>query len=217
MPLDLTQAYQQLPLDEDTQELLTINTYLGLFPYTHLPLACHPLQLCSSTQCIPNCRACRELCVTLMTSLSLVRLHDEEHLTTLEEVLRQLCSQGFRLQKSKCSLFQSSVEYLGHTIDTQGVHISPVKSQAIMEAQAPTDVTELRSFLGLLNYYKRFIPNLASFLHPLNHLSKGVKSAKEALTSAQVLAHYDPSLSLAADASSYGVRSGLLTLVSQWD
>ncbi len=138
----------------------------------------------------------------------------------MEEVLRRLHVYGFRLKQSKCSLLQSSVEFLGHTIDAQGVHTSPAKCQAIVKALAPTDVTKLRSFLGLFNYYGSFIPNLASLLHPLNQLlHKGVvwkwseecaqafKIAKEALVSAQVLAHYVPALPLllAVDASSYGV------------
>lgn len=72
-------------------------------------------------------------------------------------------------------IFQSLVEYRGHTIDAQGVHTSPAKCQAIVEAPAPTDVAELHSFLGIFNYYGRLIANLASLLHPLNHLlSKGV-------------------------------------------
>ena len=59
---------------------------------------------------------------------------DEEHLSYLEEVLRQLRVHGFRLKQSKCSLFQSSVEFLGHAIDAQGVHTSPAKCQAIVKA-----------------------------------------------------------------------------------
>ena len=82
------------------------------------------------------------------------------------------------------------------------------------------DVTELRSFLGLLNYYGRFIPNLSSLLHPLNELlrhetpwkwsaaqDEAFKIAKEKITSPNVLVHYDPNLPLrlAGDASAYGV------------
>ena len=92
--------------------------------------------------------------------------------------------------------------------------------EAITKAPAPTNVPELRSFLGLLNYYGRFIPNLASLLHPLNELLKtttkwkwsrecqeAFKLAKEKLVSADVLAHYDATLPLrlAADASAYGI------------
>ena len=91
---------------------------------------------------------------------------------------------------------------------------------AIDKAPAPTNVQELRSFLGLLNYYGKFMPNLATVLHPLKALlqmdrkwawskecDKAFQCAKEQLTSGQVLTHYDPTLpiNLAADASAYGV------------
>ena len=91
---------------------------------------------------------------------------------------------------------------------------------AIDRAPAPTNVQELRSFLGLLNYYGKFLPNLATILHPLNALlqadrkwiwskecEEAFQIAKEQLTSGQVLTHYDPILpiTLATDASAYGV------------
>ena len=66
----------------------------------------------------------------------------------------------------KCSFFKDSVEYLGHHISADGVHTTKEKTQAISEAPKPRNVQELRSFLGLLNYDLKFIPNLASLLHP---------------------------------------------------
>lgn len=96
----------------------------------------------------------------------------------------------------------------------------PDKLDAIIKAPEPTNVQELRSFLGLLNYYGKFIPNLSTIVHPLNRLlqhstqwqwseecQQAFKEAKETLTSSHILVHYDPSLPLrlAADASAYGV------------
>lgn len=118
------------------------------------------------------------------------------------------------------SIFKPHVIFLGHRIDTLGIHPTEEKLKAIMEAPAPRNVQELRSFLGLVNYYSKFILNSATLLAPLNNLlRKEVKwkwtsqrqgsfeSAKEALTSSQVLVHYDPALpiQLIADASAYGV------------
>lgn len=94
------------------------------------------------------------------------------------------------------------------------------KLNAIIDAPRPRNVQELRSFLRLLNYYAKFIPNLASLLHPLNILlqvgqhwkwtracTEAFRLAKQKLTSAPVLVHYDPSLPLclAGDASAYGI------------
>lgn len=113
-----------------------------------------------------------------------------------------------------------SVEYLGYKIYSQGLHALDDKVAAIKNAPAPTNVTELRSFLGLLNYYAKFIPNLSSVIFPLNRLlgktvsrnwtaqcQAAFQEAKNLLSSDKVLVHYDPSLPmfLAADASSYGI------------
>ena len=146
--------------------------------------------------------------------------NNADHLRNLASVLQQLQHYGFRLKKEKCEFLKSSVEYLGHRIDAEGLHAMPSKLQAIVQAPAPKNVQELRSFLGLLNYYGKFIPNLASLMQPLNNLlqhnrkwkwttacNKAFEQAKEELSSSRVLVHYDPALplTLAGDASAYGI------------
>ena len=154
-------------------------------------------------------------------SFILVSGKDEaQHMQSLEEVCRCLQHHGFRLKREKCEILTASVEYLGHVIDQDGIRPLPSKVAAIDEAPAPTNIKELRSFLGLLNYYGKFIPNLSTIIHPLNELlqtdwrwrwseecMEALKTAKKQLTSGQFLTHYDPSLPIhmAADASAYGV------------
>ena len=135
-------------------------------------------------------------------------------------MLQKLQEHGLRVRKEKCEFLQPSVEYLGHKIDANGLHALESKLEAITKAPIPRNIQELRSFLGLLNYYGRFIPNLASILHPLNALlrrdsewvwskecNQAFELAKEKLVSADVLVHYDSTLpvKLAGDASAYGV------------
>ena len=110
---------------------------------------------------------------------------DQKHLSNLAAVLGRLREKGFRLKKDKCHFMQTTVEYLGHVIDAKGQHTSPKKCQAITEAPALKNVTELRSFLGLINYYGKFVPNLEWEL--LSH-----SSARKA-ENAQWLSHPGPS------------------------
>ena len=88
-----------------------------------------------------------------------------EHLANLETTLQRLQEHGVHLKLEKCKFLQASVEYLGHCIDSQGIHTTKKKLNAIIDAPTPRNVQQLRSFLGLLNYYAKFIPNLASLLH----------------------------------------------------
>lgn len=145
---------------------------------------------------------------------------DEEHLETPEKVLQQLLRHGVHVNKDKCKFLQESITFLGHCMDAEGIHATADKLDAIVKAPAPENVQQLRSFLGLINYYGKFIPNAATILHPLNRLlckdakwkrtrdcQKSFELAKEKLTSSSVLKHYNPSLPIrmAEDASVYGV------------
>ena len=107
-----------------------------------------------------------------MDNIELTGATVEEHLDRLDQVLQQLEEHGLRLRKSKCEFLKDRVEYLGHIIDKDGLHPVPEKVRAITDAPAPSNVSELRSYLGMLQYYVRFLPNLSSELSPLHDLLK---------------------------------------------
>ena len=145
---------------------------------------------------------------------------DADHLNNLAAVLQRLQQHGLRLKLPKCDFMKPTVDYLGHLIDSEGLHATSEKLKAIVDAPTPKNITELRSFLGLLNYYGKFLPNLSTLLHPLNNLlrhdckwkwttecEKAFQQAKNLLVSSKVLAHYNPAqpIKLAAYASAYGV------------
>ena len=79
---------------------------------------------------------------------------------------------GLKLRQDKCSFMSPSVTYLGYKIDAEGLHPLPEKIEAIVEAPSPTNVTQLKSYLGLLSYYSRFLPNLTFTLSPLYRLPR---------------------------------------------
>ena len=145
---------------------------------------------------------------------------EEEHLKNLEGVFGRLLQYGLRLKKEKCQFMRPSVAYLGYVIDADRLHPIPKKVEAIAQAPRPTNVKELRSFLGLVGYYRKFISNMSTLTQPLNQLlQQGVKwnwtseceqvyeQLKGVLASTKVLTHYDTDLpvKLDCDASSYGL------------
>eukprot|EP00731_Ephydatia_muelleri_P012858 Em0007g168a len=144
----------------------------------------------------------------------------DEHLKNLERVFGRLKEFGLRLRLTKCKFLKESVEYLGHVISRNGICTSPKKIEVIQKAPIPLNVTELRSFLGIVNYYGKFIQSVADLCAPLNELlqknapwiwtatcMESFKQLKQALGSAEVLCHYNPSeeISLACDASAHGL------------
>ena len=217
--LDLSQAYQQVLLHPDDRKYTTINTHLGLFQYTRLPfgIASAPAIFQQAMEKILH-GIPRVICY--LDDVLITGQNDDEHLETLEMVFTRLEDYGLRLKKSKCEFLKTRVEYLGYCIDADGLHKSPAKVKAIVEAPRPQNQHQLRSFLGLVNYYGKFISSLSTITHPLNQLlchqtkwhwsqecEEAFKTLKDQLSSDQVLAHYDTTLpvSLACDASQYGV------------
>ena len=142
----LSQAYQEILLDESSQKYTTISTHKGLFQYLRLPFgissapAIFQRIMESILQGLPN------VCVYIDNILVAGRDHDD-HLHNLAKVLDRLEKAGLTLKKSKCVFAVPLIEYLGHVIDAQGLHPSPSKMEAIRNAPTPTSVTELKSFL----------------------------------------------------------------------
>ena len=92
---------------------------------------------------------------------------DEEHLKSLSEVFSRLENACLRLKKEKCSFMLPEVQYLGHKILARRLEPSAEKAKAIREAPTPKNVTQLKSFLGAVNYYCKFLSNFADKLCPL--------------------------------------------------
>ena len=95
---------------------------------------------------------------------------EQDHLAILEKILSGLQNAGTRLKRSKFAFMLSSIDYLGHRISADGLQPTKEKVRAISEAPAPLNVTQLRSFLGVVNYYSKFLPNLSTMLVPFYKL-----------------------------------------------
>ena len=151
----------------------------------------------------------------------------DEHWENLQNLLQRLSDYGFSVKESKCELFKTSVEYLGHVIDEKGKHPSSSAIDAIKQLKKPENVQEVQAFLGKINYYGKFIENLAEKANPLYALLKKMakfewtedcqaafENLKEDIISATKLSHYDETkqLILATDASQRGIGAVLLQM-----
>ena len=167
--LDFAHAYQQVPLTDSAKQYVVINTLQGLYHYNRLPfeimsaLAIFQRIMEGILQGMPN------VCVYLDDILVTGEIK-QAHLNTLDKVLSRLEEAGVGLKQAKCAFMQSSVEYLGHEISAEGIRPTTEKLRAITDAPPPNNVSQLRSFLGLVNYYSKLLPQLASTLAPLYSL-----------------------------------------------
>ena len=216
--LDLSQAYQQIELDEDSQAYVAINTHCGLFAPTRVPYGISAAP--SLFQSVMD-RVLQGLdCGCYLDDIIVTGKNDQEHLHNLEKVLSRLSKYGFKLQRSKCEYMMPSIQYLGNVVDKNGIRKDPCATEAIRDAPAPKNMGEMRSFLGLANQYRKFVGNMSTLAAPLNELLQhkqrwqwtaerqhSFDRIKKNITEDTVLAHYDPKeeIYLAVDASPVGL------------
>lgn len=164
-------SYTQLSLSEKSRKFVVINTIKGLFEYNRLP------QGASSSAAI-----FQQVMEQVLVGLKYVSVYLDDVLIAgidfddccqkLHEVLNRLANANIKVNWSKCKFFVSSLPYLGHVITEQGLLPCPEKITTISKASVPKNVSELKSFLRLINYYGRFIPKLSPKLHYLYQLLK---------------------------------------------
>ena len=220
--LDLADAYSQIPLGPISQKKLALSTHRGVLLQMRLP------------QGISSAPAYfQEIMQQLTSDLPGVAVYLDDllvtgtdaasHLENLRRLLQRLDDKGLRLRKDKCVFAQPSVEYLGHRISNAGVSKGS-KADAVLGMPPPTDVSTLRSFLSSVQFYSKFLPDLATITEPLHRLTRkdipwkwgsdeeaAFLTLKKALSDSTFLAHFDPSLPLgiSCDASEVGLGAVL--------
>ena len=163
--------------------------------------------------------------VCLMDDILVYGETREEHDVRLREVLQRLRDLGMTLNPEKCAFAQSSVKFLGHMIDSQGIKPDPNKVSAIEKFTTPSCIGDVRRFLGMINQLSKFSPHLSDMTKPIRELLVKEKAwvwdqpqrdaltkVKEAIAASPILAMFDPNLEtvVSADASSHGLGAVLL-------
>ncbi|KAL1480922.1 hypothetical protein MTO96_050635 [Rhipicephalus appendiculatus] len=144
----------------------------------------------------------------------------EDCYTTATKVLKALSDHNITLKEEKCKFFRDSVVYLGHKVSEEGIYPTAEKIKAVRDAPEPSNITELRAYLGLLNFYGKFLRNLSTVVAPLYELlqkdhkwkwtqqcKKAFEETKEMILNSEVLAFYDVTkpIGLSCDSSAYGL------------
>lgn len=217
--LDLAGAYTQLKLSKRSQKFMVINTLKGLYTYNRLP------QGASSSASIFQKVMDQVLkglpfVICYLDDVLIAGVDFEDCKKNLFIVLDRLSKANIKVNLNKCNFFVDSLPYLGHIISDKGLMPCPDKVETIRAAKPPQNVSELKAFLGLLNFYGKFIPHLSSRLSCLYRLLKKdvrfiwskecqrtFEECKAYLLNGNLLEFYDPKkpLVVISDASSYGI------------
>lgn len=221
---DLTDAYFQGDLDDQSREYLTINTHVGLFRMNRLSQGAKsaPGEFQQLMETIFS-----DMLENVVISQDDIAIADNSvshHVSKIKKVIDRLNQYGFRVNLEKCKFFQREIKFLGNIISKKGLTPDPEKIKAIQQMPPPKDVSQLRSLLGSMNFYQKFVKNMTVLRAPLDALLQKdaefvwSKECQEVLDNFKNqivnfnLCHYqtDLPLILASDASNYGIGSCIL-------
>ncbi|GJS11376.1 putative reverse transcriptase domain-containing protein [Tanacetum coccineum] len=175
--IDLRSGYHQLRIKEEDILITAFRTWYGHFEFqvmsfglTNAPAVFMDLM---NQVCKPYLD---KFFIVFIDDILVYSKDEEEHGKHLRIILELLKKEKLNAKFSKCDLWLDSVQFLGHVIDRSGVHVDPAKIEAIKSWAAPTTSTEVRPFLGLAGYYRRFIEGFSLISKPLTKLTQKIRN-----------------------------------------
>ena len=171
--LDCNSGYWQLPIAHEDRDKTTFTCHAGTYRFTRMPFGlCNAPAAFQRTVDILLMRYKWKTCLVYLDDIIIFSKSVDEHIDHVDEVLQTLREAGLTLKLKKCNFFVSSVNYLGHTIKPGRLEVANRNQEAIQQAKPPETKTQVRSFVGMCNVYRRFVPNFATVAAPLVELTK---------------------------------------------
>ena len=221
--IDLKSGFWSISMDDDSRPKTAFVCHMGLFEFNVLPfgLTNSPATFQRYLQSCLNNLLWR-FCLVYIDDVIIYSSSMDEHVDHVRLVLDRLAKHQLRLNAEKCEFGTSTVLYLGHVVTPEGVLPDSDKTKAIEEFPRPVRIRDLRSFLGLTSYYRRFVEGYSSIARPLNVLLKknqpfewndaceqSFNELKSRLISPPILAHFKPEcpIILYTDASGYAIAA----------
>ena len=175
--LDLASGYWQIPVHPDSQAKTAFTIPSGLYEFKVMPfgLTNAPAVFQHLMQRVLmglNPPEGPDMVTVYIDDILVFSRTLDEHLQHLQSVLQRLKQAGLKLNPQKCHFITQEVEYLGHIITPEGLKTNPRLVEAVVNFPTPNSVQQVRQFLGLSSFYRRFIPNFAKIAQPLHSLTR---------------------------------------------
>ena len=171
--IDMSAGYYQVPMKKSSQDYTVFSTPFGSFKCLRMPmgLTCNP----PTFQCLVEkvvIGLAWKSCVPYLDNIIIFSSIPEEHLERLGLVFERFRAQNLKFNPDKCDPFTTKVQFFGHIVSKDGLEIDPGKKQAVQKFPVPRSQTEVKLFLGLASYYRKFVPKFAEIARPLHKASE---------------------------------------------
>ena len=231
--IDLREAYNQLVLSEKSQRLCAWSTTKGVYKLNKMPYGVTPAaQIFQEVmeQLLQGFGTVVVFIDDILISSNDGGTEEEqrtEHLKLIEKVFGTLKEAGLKIKKSKCEFLRNSIQYLGFLVNAEGIQKLPMMERKMINLDQPTNVHETRQLIGLVTFYSRFVPNMATIMSPIYNLLKSKdgrsfewtdecreawEKMKGIINNQITLSHFDPTLPtiIETDASDVGIGAALI-------
>ena len=217
--IDLRSGYYHISLTRESRAKSAFIVPMGKWQFKHTPFGLS--QAPAYFQLLINkvLMGCSSFAMGYLDDIIIFSKTEEEHLQHLEEIFVRLCKFGLKMKREKCSFFKKHIQYLGHLVSEKGFEPLLEKLESIRKMPAPRTAKEVKQFLGLIGYYRKFVPRFADISRPLTKLthhnvvfewtdqcSKAFNHLRELLMEYPILRYPDPTQGyiLYTDASGIG-------------